>query len=115
MIQAIYILKVTARSSESISDVLRLITNRTMYMPGCIRCSAWHNKETSEVMVMEQWETKGEMDNYITSPLYLRMLEALELSAEKPFIQFCDCENPRGLDLVEEVMGMQEKMHLKGQ
>lgn len=106
MIQAVYILKVTPRTAQDVTDVLRLITSRTLYLPGCKQCSLWHNEDSSEIMVIELWETKGEMEMYIISPLYLRMLEALELSAEKPLIRFCDCINLRGLDLVEEVMGL---------
>jgi quinol monooxygenase YgiN len=109
MIKAIYILKARSGSSRSLNDLLRLISNRTRYMAGCSESEIWYNKETSCIMLNELWRSMKDLENYIVTQQYKQMLAALELSAVKPVISFCECEKIRGFDLIEEVLMNQDK------
>ena len=104
MINAIYIMKVDSGNKESLESILKLVISRTKYLPGCAKAEIWYNDETSEIMVKEIWRKDYDLDRHINSPLFKKMLAALELSADKPGIQFCDCQHMRGLDFIEEVI-----------
>lgn len=104
MINAVYILKIDDRNSESINDILMLITGRTQYSPGCLKSEIWHNLDLTEIMVNEIWQTEQDLKRYISSPIFKRMLAVLELSAAPPEIRFCDCSQVRGLDFIENVL-----------
>lgn len=104
MISSVYIIKVNKTQVESIDSLLRLFTQRTRYVPGCLKSETWHNSESSDTMVFEQWETSEDLKRHISSPLYKRLLATLELSMGEPEVCFFECKNCRGLDFVEEIL-----------
>lgn len=73
-------------------------------MPGCLKSETWRNTESSDTMVFEQWETSEDLKRHISSPLYKRLLAALELSMGEPEICFFERKDCRGLDFMEEIL-----------
>lgn len=111
MINATYIMKADSGNKESLESILKLVVFRTRYLPGCIKSEIWFNDESSEIMVNEVWRKEYDLERHISSPLYKKLLAALELSAGQPDIRFFDCEHMRGLDLIEKVIKQnQEKV-----
>jgi quinol monooxygenase YgiN len=104
MIYSVYIIKVNKSQADSIDSLLQLFTQRTRYIPGCLKSETWRNNESSDTMVFEKWETSEDLIRHISSPRYKRLLAALELSMGEPEICFFECKNCRGLDFVEEIL-----------
>lgn len=104
MVHASYIFKTTSAKEESLSEVLKLIVSRTRYFSGCLKCTLWYSEDRLEMMLTELWKTRLDIERYITSNQYKRMFVAMEMSIEKPEICFCDSDQIRGFDLIEEIM-----------
>ena len=104
MIKAIYSLKGQVGSSRELLDLLKVISSRTKFQTGCSQSEVWQIKETSEIMLMESWRSKDDLDSHINSNLFKRLIAALEMSALEPQISYLECEDIRGIDLIEEVL-----------
>jgi quinol monooxygenase YgiN len=104
MIQAVYILKTDKKSAKNLFDLLNTVVHRGKLSPGCKQADIWYNKDHSECMLFETWRTMTDLENHIHSPLYKWVLAAIEMSTGEPVIRFAECENIRGIEMVEEVM-----------
>ena len=65
----------------------------------------WQNADDpGSIMVFEVWKSMPELEKYLRSPLYKRMLEIIEMSSDKPEIRFVDCETALGLEWLQKVI-----------
>lgn len=55
------------------------------------------------ICYMERWRTREALDRHLRSPLYCRVLEAIELSRTPPTVEFYEIISLGGLDLIESV------------
>lgn len=55
------------------------------------------------ICYMERWRTREALDRHLRSPLYCRVLEAIELSRTPPKVEFYEIISLGGLDLIESV------------
>lgn len=55
------------------------------------------------ICYMERWRTREALDRHLRSPLYCRVLEAMELSRTPPTVEFYDIIGIGGLELIENV------------
>lgn len=53
------------------------------------------------VCYTERWRTRGALDRHLSTPLYCRVLEAMECSCQPPQIEFLEVTNVSGFDVVE--------------
>jgi quinol monooxygenase YgiN len=105
MIFANYILKCAdARSADDVSEILNMVIRRVHFSRGCIQSELWKSKDNYKYMVSEIWKTKADFDHHVNSTLFKRLLAAIEMSSEKPEIRISECENVRGIELIEESM-----------
>jgi len=105
MVFANYIIKCSDRkNSFAVIEILNMVTRRVQYTPGCVQSEIWKNEDRHEIMVSEIWRTKVDFDRYVNSILFKRFLTAMDMSSEKPKIHISECENVRGIDLIEESM-----------
>jgi quinol monooxygenase YgiN len=105
MIFANYIIRCAdAKSAGEVSEILNMVIRRVQYSPGCIQTEFWKSKDRYKFMVFEIWKTKPDYDRYVNSTLFKRLLAAMEMSSEKPEIQISECENIRGIELIEEIL-----------
>lgn len=104
MLLAIYIIKGKGESVDDITEILNLVTSRTQYKTGCLQSSLWRSDDRSELMLFETWNSRADLEKHIGSAIYKKLLLALDMASEKPVIRFSDCENIRGMELIEEVM-----------
>ena len=85
-----------------IIDVLESVKVVIANLPDCLECSvAVEAEEDGQVFYMEQWRTREALDRHLRSPLYSRVLEAIELSRTVPEIAFFEVSGVGGLELVE--------------
>jgi len=50
---------------------------------------------------MERWRSREALERHLRSPLYCRVLEAMELSRQPPEVEFFAVQDIGGLELVE--------------
>lgn len=55
------------------------------------------------VYYLERWATRAALERHLRSPLYGRVLEAMELSGKRPTVEFFEIGALGGLEMVERV------------
>ena len=92
----------TTESEHTIIDVLESVKILIANLPDCLECSvAVEAEEGGRICYMEHWRTREVLDRHLRSPLYNRVLEAMELSQAIPEIAFFEVSSVGGLELVE--------------
>lgn len=91
---------------QEIIEILRTVRGVALAAPGCSSCSVYEEYDEAAIVYMERWDTEAEMKQHIRSPLYLRVLEAMELSDKTPEIIFYTVAKSDGIALISEVRGM---------
>ena len=88
-------------SEHTIIDVLESVKVAIANLPDCLECSvALEAGEEGLVSYMEQWSTREALDRHLQSPLYGRVLEAMELSRALPEMSFFEVSRIGSLELV---------------
>ena len=68
----------------------------------CLDCSVsmeWG--EGNAICYMEWWRTREGLDRHLSSHLFCRVLEAMELSRKSPVVNFYEMNGIGGLNLME--------------
>lgn len=74
---------------------------------GCLGCHLMVDAgENPSVRYLERWRNREALDRHLRSSLYCRVLEAMELSAQPPGVEFFEVLDTGGLEVVE-----QARMH----
>jgi quinol monooxygenase YgiN len=88
-------------SEHTIIDVLESVKVAIANLYDCLECSvAVEAGEDGQVCYMEHWRTREALDRHLRSPLYGRVLEAMELSRIPPEVTFFKVSKIDGLELV---------------
>jgi quinol monooxygenase YgiN len=89
-------------------DILRFVEEHVRSKTGCLRSGVFEAaNDTQQVLYVEQWRSGKDLHAHIQSGLYLRLLNAMELAAEKPKISFHEVTQTRSMELIEELRGCQ--------
>jgi len=92
-----------ARQQAQVMEILRSVQDLARPTPGCAGC--WVSEESfpqPHIRYAEQWESDESLHEHLRSPLYRRVLAAMELSTRQPEINYYYTTAERGFDLVEE-------------
>jgi len=84
--------------------LLNKVIERVKYVPGCQQSEIGQKKDLSELILFETWITMADLKNHINSPIYKWMLAAIDMSTGEPCIRFAECENIRGIDMIERIL-----------
>lgn len=58
-------------------------------------------EDRNQVRYVEQWNSEDALSSHIRSPLYRRILAAMELCMQPPEVKFYYCSEEKGLELIE--------------
>jgi quinol monooxygenase YgiN len=102
-------------SEHTILDVLESMKGPIATTADCLGCSiTLEVEEGGAVCYTEQWRTREALERHLSSPLYSRVLEAMEWSRLPPEVEFFEMTFVGGLELVEKVrFGNDEKQEVK--
>lgn len=104
MIISCYTLTTSLVRSQDLLDVLRSISGPTLFSQGCILSDIWQHPDNPGIFLLhEEWSSLADLKNHIRSPLYHRLLSAMELCTIKPEVIFLDGSNRLGMEWVEQV------------
>lgn len=88
---------------QELIDILLTVKGPALATSGCRSCSVYEEYDETAVVYLELWDTESEMRQHIRSPLYSRLLEAMELSVNSPEISFYTIAKTVGINLIGEV------------
>jgi quinol monooxygenase YgiN len=89
---------------QAIIEVLVSVQTMTRLKPGCISSMIYEEYGNGqEILYMERWQTKEDLQRHIQSNLYLRVLNAIELANQSPEIIFYDSSETKGIELIEAI------------
>ncbi len=87
---------------QEVLDILLSVRGPTLAVTGCDECCIYEELDEERAIVyLEKWQSRDEMINHIRSPLYSRLLRALELSDRQPGIWFYEIAGTQGMELIE--------------
>ena len=100
----------TVRLLVSQTDRRQIITSLipligwTRVQPGCRACHLLTDlEEPRAIVVMEEWDTRDDLDRHLRSKDYRRLLAAIELSQEAPEIHFDSVATRGGVEVIDAV------------
>ena len=103
-IHSIVKIKPTPGKRKEILDILLSVKGPTQAINGCLECCICEEEGDERIIFyMEQWATWEDFIRHIRSDRYTRILEAMELSMEKPDFSFFEVSAMKGLELIESV------------
>ena len=82
-------------------DILKSIQELLRLKSSCISSSIFQSCDNSNsILYLECWKSRDVFQRHIQSDLYRRILAVMELSESPPDVQFVECAQSEGLDLV---------------
>jgi quinol monooxygenase YgiN len=92
--------------------VLRWLVSQTRAQPGCLSCQALQQVDSSAVFCLEEvWASKADLERYVASNDFRRVLSLMEMSAETPVFHCHVLAQSLGL---EEVIAVREPARRAG-
>jgi quinol monooxygenase YgiN len=89
---------------KEILSILNSIRGPTQAMSDCLDCRICvEDGDEGTILFLEHWQSWEAFMRHIRSDIYTRMLEAMELSREKPEVSFFEVSALRGMDLLKAV------------
>jgi quinol monooxygenase YgiN len=85
-------------------DVLRSVVEPTLAQPGCRTCALWLDAAHGGSVLLEQrWEAREDVERYMRSELFRRVVVALELADRPPEIAFFEVATQAGMEWAQSV------------
>ena len=85
-------------------EILMSVKTMTRLKHGCIYCNIYEEHDDGQkILYIEKWQAKEDMYQHIRSNLYLRVLNAMELSSKPPEVFFHEDSETAGIELIEAI------------
>jgi quinol monooxygenase YgiN len=102
MMQATIKMNFSPEKIEEILNILRSIVERTRAETGCISCSVYLNTEEKTMIVFDnKWRSNEDMQRYLRSEEYKKVLLVVEMANTKPEIRFDTITESSGVETIE--------------
>ena len=104
MIQAFLILKVYPKNQDKALEIINFLKERIRVESGCVRCDFYQDLENKSIfLLLEEWESRADLERHIHSEEYRHILALIELSNEPPIIKFNTVTRAEGIEAIESV------------
>ncbi len=85
---------------------LKMMAAETKIQPGCLNSRLYHDvNEEAIFMVEEVWRNRHDLDRYLRSEDYGRMLIMMEMAGGPPEIKFQTISEAAGIEVIEKARG----------
>jgi quinol monooxygenase YgiN len=102
MMQATIKMNFSPEKIEGILNILRSIVERTRAEAGCISCSVYLNTEEKTAIVFDnKWRSNEDMQRYLRSEEYKKVLLVVEMANTEPEIRFDTITESSGVETIE--------------
>jgi len=89
---------------QAVLEILMSVKTMTRLKHGCIYCGIYEEYgDGQNILYVETWQAKENMYQHIRSNLYLRVLNAIELSSKPPEVCFHEDSETTGIALIEAI------------
>jgi|WetSurMetagenome_2_1015567.scaffolds.fasta_scaffold181880_3 quinol monooxygenase YgiN len=88
----------------AVLDILMSVQTMVRLKRGCMYCDIFKEHDDGEkILYIEKWQAEEDMYQHIRSNLYLRILNAIELSSKPPEVCFHEDSETAGIELIETI------------
>ena len=88
--------------AAGIIDVLQSVQVILASVSDCLQASvSIESGESGAILYLEKWRSRESLDDHLRSSVYMRVLEALELSCRNPEVTFFDGREVGGWEIIE--------------
>ena len=106
MILATVRMSIPPQRRGQVSKALKLMVEEAMIERGCLSSRLYHDEEEEAVFMFEQvWRNQDDLNVYLRSEDYRRMLLVMELAGEPPEIKFQTISETAGIEVIEKARG----------
>ena len=98
--------KVSSEKRKDFLDSARLLIEPTKIQPGCTSCRLYQDlNDPDAVFLVEEWESREELDRYFKSDQFRIILSLMEFSSDCPEFKINTISETEGLEAIEKVKG----------
>jgi quinol monooxygenase YgiN len=102
MIQATIKMSFSPEKIDETLNILRSIVERTRAEAGCISCSVYLDTEDKSAVVFEEkWRSNDDLQRYLRSEDYQKVLLVMEMANRKPDVRFDTITVSSGVEIIE--------------
>ncbi|HJZ04526.1 MAG TPA: putative quinol monooxygenase [Patescibacteria group bacterium] len=106
-------IKVRPEKRDEFLKTVRGILEPTRVEPGCIRYQFYQDIENENAFILvEEWETKEDLDRNIHRENYKRLMVLMDLLSEPPEIKINTVSHRAGIEYLEEVLSNPKRASL---
>ncbi len=106
MILATVRMTIPPQRRGQVSKTLKSMVRETRIQPGCLSSWLYHDEDEEAIFVCEQlWKNQDDLNLYLRSEDYRRMLLVMELAGEPPEIKFQTISETAGIEVIEKARG----------
>jgi quinol monooxygenase YgiN len=104
MIQTVLKIFVSPETRVEAIEIIDSIIERIRVSSGCISYGAYHDVwGENSIMIIEEWQSRADLDRFICSDEYRYILALIELSNKSPEIHFYEFSKIGGLEIIEKL------------
>ena len=97
-------IRMNCGEDREIATALRALCAMTATRLGCRSCELHRGIDhPDQLLLLQQWNDWPSLTAHIHSDVFAQLLQILELSVDRPSLQFCQMTGARGLEFVEAV------------
>jgi quinol monooxygenase YgiN len=102
MIQALLKIKVVADNRKKAVEIITFLLERIRAESGCLSCNIYQDMSNENtLLLLEEWESRADLERHICSEEYRHILTLIELSRETPEIRFNTISIEEGMEAIE--------------
>ena len=95
-------IKVPQDQRNRFLDAARRVVGPTEVQPGCISCRFYQDvNDPDAVFLVEEWQTRQELDQHLTSQEYRIVLSLVDMSEKPPEFKISTISKTEGLEALE--------------
>ena len=89
---------------DEVRRIFRRIVGPISVQPGCLRCFCLSDLEDENAFLfLTEWRTSVDLANHVKTREFLELLAAMDLSAQKPVMEFKTITETAGLELLDQL------------
>jgi quinol monooxygenase YgiN len=97
------------KDREEAVKILRSVLGPTQYASGCISCGLYEEVvDQNVIVIIQEWASQEDLDKYLRSEEYKRILAAMDMGSAPPEVKFIDVAHTGGLEMVEAARGIRK-------
>jgi quinol monooxygenase YgiN len=102
MILATLRVNISRDKKDSAMEILKSITGLLHLEPGAVGWRIYGDLDNRQaITLLQEWDSQADLDNYIRSKEYKKILALMDMSNRQPKVHFYDVNRISGLEFVE--------------